>query len=440
MCPRAALAILCLMVVADCAAVERRPSTSIVSTTQASASETPSLDRQILVMLHAPAPHFRPDASYAGSYETAPGREARRRIARRLAREHDLQLLDDWPMPALGVDCFVMQLPVDASLRTDASRAQLMQRLAADPRVAWAQAMHRFQLLGDNDPQLGDPLSPVQPAANHWHLAELHALAQGRDVVVATMDTGVQTGHPDLRGQVVRARNFVDDAPPPAEAHGTEVAGIIAARANNGIGVAGIAPQARLLALRACWQRADGAAACSSFTLAKAMQFALQADVQVLNLSLTGPHDVLLARLLDAALARGITLVGAVDAHAEDGGFPASHAGVLAVTGDPAGSGIAGALLAPGRDIPTTTSGGGWRFVAGPSFAAAQVAGLAALLHELSPRIRPARLRAALTPETVGLPTRRPQSIDACAAVVRVSERCACDCVAARTASSMPRR
>jgi hypothetical protein len=436
MCPRTALAILCLMAVTDCAAVERRPSAPMMSTGQAAAAETPALDRQILVMLHAPAPHFRPDAGYAGSYQTVPGREARRRVARRLAREHDLQLLDDWPMPALGVDCFVMQLPADASLPTDTSRARLLQRLAADPRVAWVQAMHRFRLLGDSD-----PLYPVQPAAGRWRLAELHALAQGRDVVVAAMDTGVQAGHPDLRGQVTLARNFVDDAPPPAEAHGTEIAGIIAARADNGIGVAGIAPQARLLALRACWQRPDGAAACSSFTLAKAMQFALQADVQVLNLSLSGPHDALLARLLDAALARGITIVGAVDAREEDGGFPASHPGVLAVTGDRAESGIAGALLAPGQDIPTTTTGGGWRLVAGPSFAAAQVAGLAALLHELSPRISPARLRAALAPETaLGLPARRPMSIDACAAVVRVSERCACDCAAARTASSMPRR
>lgn len=429
MCLRTALAILCLLM-AGCAAVERRPPAPVSSSAQESAPETAVLDRQILVMLHAAAPHFRPDAGYAGGYQAAPGREARLRIARRLAHEHDLGLLDDWPMPALGMDCFVMQMPADAS------RTRLLQRLSADPRVAWTQAMQRFRLL-----EAGDPLYAVQPAAGRWHLAELHALTQGRNVVIAEMDTGVETDHPDLRGQVALARNFVDDAPIPAETHGTEIAGIIAARAADGIGIAGIAPQARLLALRACWQQPDGAAACSSFTLAKAMQFALQADAQVFNLSLTGPHDALLARLLDAALARGITIVGAVDARAKDGGFPASHPGMLAVAGDPAGSAIAGALLAPDRDIPTTTSGGGWRLVAGPSFAAAQVAGLAALLYELSPRIRPAQLRAALAPETeLGLSARRPMSIDACAAVVRVSERCACDCATARTASSMPRR
>jgi hypothetical protein len=62
---------------------------------------------------------------------------------------------------------------------------------------------------------------------------------------------------------------------PPAEQHGTAIAGVIGALANNGQGIVGVAPQARLLALRACWQstRADGAriATCNSFTLARAL-------------------------------------------------------------------------------------------------------------------------------------------------------------------------
>ncbi len=441
----AAFVTLCL-VVTGCAAAERRPSPSTPASLapaaarpasegpalEGSALESSALQGQILIMLRAAAPHFRPDAGYAGGYDAAPGREARRRIARGLAREHGLRLLEDWPMPALGMDCFVMQASAGDS------RSHLVQRLSADPRVAWAQAMHLFRVLG-----AGDPLYSVQPAAGRWHLAELHALAQGRRVVIAALDTGVEVDHPDLRGQVALARNFVDDAAYPAEAHGTEVAGIIAARADNGIGIAGIAPQARLLALRACWQQpgADGAAACSSFTLAKAMQFALQADGQVLNLSLTGPRDELLARMLDVALAQGVTIVGAVDAQAADGGFPASHPGVLAVAGDRTGSSIAGALLVPGQDIPTTTPGGGWRLVTGSSYAAAQLTGLVALLRELSPRIRPAQLRAALAPETgLGLATPRSMWIDACAAVARAIGRCACGCTASRTGSPMPRR
>ena len=224
-----------------------------------------------------------------------------------------------------------------------------------------------------------------------------------------------------------------------AEAHGTEVAGIIVARAGNGIGIAGIAPDAHLLALRACWQEspASQAALCSSFTLAKALQFALQSKVQILNLSLGGPRDRLLERLLDVALAHGVSIVGALDEAAGDGGFPAAYPGVLAVTGGHADSQLAGVLRAPGQDIPTTVPGAGFGFVTGSSFAAAQVSGLVALLRELSPAIHPAQLHAALEPGTaLGLTTQRPAMIDACAAVTRASGRCVCDCRAASTATS----
>ncbi|HEX7113296.1 MAG TPA: S8 family serine peptidase [Mizugakiibacter sp.] len=413
---------LCLAV-AGCATMQPRgmPAPSPVQAAQ----------QQILVMLHAPPLHFRPDAGYTAGYDMARGDTARRRLGERVARQYGLRLLDAWPMPALGVDCLLMELP------SGASATLLLRQVSADPRVAWAQPLHVYRTLGDDD-----PLYPLQPAASRWRLSELHAVATGRDVVVAQLDTGVDLAHPDLRGQIAEARNFVDDGAVPAEAHGTEVAGIIAARAGNGIGIAGIAPDARLLALRACWQLpgADGAAACSSFTLAKALQFALLQHAQVLNLSLTGPPDVLLERLLDAAMARGVTVVGAADAHAPDGGFPASLDGVLAVAGDPI-DGHAHVWLAPARDIPTTTPGGGWGLVSGSSFAAAEVSGLVALLRQLGPRMSAAQLRDALAARTaLGLGPERSKPIDACAAVVQAAGRCACDCAAPDTGVGMPRR
>src|SRR6185295_8428623 len=137
-------------------------------------------------------------------------------------------------------------------------------------RVESAQPINVFHTLGHND-----PLYPLQPGARQWRLAELHEVATGRNAIVAQIDTGVELDHPDLRGQVALARNFVDGSDWAGEAHGTAVAGIIAARADNGIGIAGVAPQAVLMALRACWQAGDrGAASCNSFTLAKALQFA----------------------------------------------------------------------------------------------------------------------------------------------------------------------
>ena len=388
---------------------------------------------QVLLMLRTPPPHFRPDTAYLGAaYRDAPGHAARRRIARVLGEAQGLRLQDDWPMPALHVDCFVLEAP-DA-----ATAGRALDALARDPRVESVEPMQAFRVLGG-----GDPLALAQPVTRAWHLPELHAVATGKGVRIAVIDSGVAVNHPDLQGQVSAARNFVDTRSGVGEAHGTAVAGIIAARAGNGVGIAGVAPDARLLALRACWQQDAAHAACNSFTLAKALQFAIDAHAQVLNLSLTGPSDRLLGRLLDVALASRMTVVGAVDTHAGDGGFPASHPGVLAVAsgdaGSKAGSPGPAQLLAPGGGVPAPLPGGGWGLVSGNSFAAAEVSGLVALLRQLDPRLDAAGLHAALQPAGVGSSAKRPWSIDACAAAVRLGH-CACACVAARDARPMPRR
>jgi subtilisin family serine protease len=357
--------------------------------------------RQVLVLLHMPPPHFRPDAGYAGVYREDAGRPARRRLATQLARERGLVLVDDWPMPSLGVDCYVMSVPPYES----AERAA--EALSRDPRVAWAQTMNVYRTQGH-----ADPLYALQPTARVWRLSELHALATGRQVRVAVIDSGVEAHHPDLEGRVVLAENFVDPGPPPAEVHGTAVAGIIAARADNGIGIVGVAPNARLLALRACRQAAPGNTLCTTLGLAKALQFARAHDAQVINLSLSGPPDRLLARLLDAALARGIAVVGAVDRGAPGGGFPASHPGVVAVDEESAHDAAGSSLVAPGRDVPTTVPLGRWALVSGASYAAAQVSGLFALLGERRPSLGGAQARQALALWPAG-------GVDACATLLR---------------------
>jgi subtilisin family serine protease len=299
--------------------------------------------------------------------------------------------------------------------------------LSHDSRAAWAQPMQAFHSLGHND-----PLFALQPAAAAWHLDELHALTTGRSVSIAEVDSGVELTHPDLAGQISVAENFVDASPYVAEAHGTAVAGIIAARADNGLGIAGIAPSARLMALRACWQVDDSAASCNSFTLAKAFQFALERGADVINLSLTGPEDRLLHLLLDAAVLRGVTVVCAADPLRVGGGFPASHPGVIAVRQDDAGDGSA-SVGAPGRDVPTTLPGSRWGFVNGSSFAAAHVSGMVALLHELAPSLGPQRTRAMLL-STAGPDSgakRTSNRINACAVIARAAGGCSCACAVA---------
>jgi subtilisin family serine protease len=377
--------------------------------------------QQILVMIPIPPPHYRPGAAYGGGYEEQLGARARQRVASDVAQAQHLAVLSRWSMPALAVECFLMSLPAGAPT------APVLQAIARDARVAWVQPVAAYHALGHDD-----PLYPLQPAAAAWHLTEVHTFTTGRDIIIAVIDSGVETTHPDLQGRVAMARNFVDGTGDRAEAHGTAVAGIIAADADNGIGIVGIAPQARLLALRACWEVDARVTSCNSFTLAKALQFALDHGARIINLSLTGPPDVLLGRLIDAALARGVAVVCAIDPEQPDGGFPADRAGVIAVAAEDAGG--AGDIRAPGRAIPATLPGARWGFVDGSSFAAAQIAGALALLEQIDPAVGPREARARLASSvtvarTAGaMLTPTGPLPDLCAVLASAAKVCACAC------------
>ena len=369
---------------------------------------------QILLMLPLPAPHFRADSGYASSYDDALGRSARRRVVLRLARSHRLELLGDWPMPLLGVHCYVLRLPAEATA------APLLQSLGDEPAVAWVQPMNVYRAQGD--------LAAAAGLATSWRLAELHQLATGRGVSVAVIDSGVDARHPALADQVSAHENFVQGRPDAAERHGTAVAGLIAARADPLSGILGVAPRARIMALRACWQATSGATLCNSLGLALALQFAVMHQAQVINMSLSGPRDPLLERLLDAGLAHGSAVVAAVDRSADDGGFPASHPGVIAVADDGPGTSLPPhTLRAPGRDLLTTAPGTGWLLVSGSSFAAAQVSGLMALLGELHGGRPPLGDGKALV-------QRPADGVDACATLMRFTGSCACSCTTGSTA------
>ncbi|HEX4508851.1 MAG TPA: S8 family serine peptidase [Burkholderiaceae bacterium] len=368
-----------------------------------SASHSPAVASaappQVLVMLRTPPGHARVDGSYGGGYADAAREQAQARIARRLAGELGGAIETQWPMPALGMDCVVLNLPRGASIA--ASIAALQQH----GEVAWAQPVNEFAAQGH-----ADPLYPLQPAARAWHLDDLHALATGRHVTIALVDSGVETSHPDLARAVETSANFVDDGRSTAESHGTALAGVIAARADNGIGLVGIAPDARIMALRACWEVDAQHTLCNSVSLAKALTFAIDHHADIINMSLSGPIDPLVARLIDLALARRLQVVAAVDARTLDGGFPADHPGVVAVADD-ADSAPPGAWGAPSRDLPATAPGGGFRMVTGSSFGAGEVSGLLALLQQIGD-----------TPADAGgrLVRTRAGGIDACASLMRM--------------------
>jgi subtilisin family serine protease len=375
-------------------------------------------DRQILVMLKEfPVRHYRPGYFPQPSYSTSAS-AGQLQTARRLAQEYGFTLVSDWAMPSLGVRCFLGEVPPGRAPGDVASR------LAADARVESAQPVQVFRAMGHNDAYY-----ELQTSAKMLRLDELHRIATGKHVKVAQIDTGVELTHPDLDGQLSEARNFVDGTGYVAELHGTAVAGIIVAKADNGIGIVGVAPAATLMPLRACWEDGGqpGTALCSSFTLAKAIQYVLSHPARVLNLSLAGPRDRLLERLIDKAIDQGITVVGAVDPSQPEDSFPATHPGVIAVGSAGTTIAVIGEVLAPGEHVLTTTLNGSWGFLSGSSFAAAQVSGIAALLLERSPKLRPAEISLILR-EHVHQTGSESSVVDACAALASVSASLDCQC------------
>ncbi len=355
--------------------------------TAAAASAKPAAaaaDRQIMVMLKLGAEHYRPGGDYGGAYGDAMGQQARLRLARSIAREHRLDIVESWPMQLIGVDCVVMRITDGRSVE------QVIAELAGVGGIAWTQPLQEFGMQSASArgiARYNDRLYPAQGLLQGWDLARMHKLATGKGVTIAIVDSRIDTRHPDLAGQIAVAPNFVTQAAPLPERHGTGVAGIIAAKPNNALGIAGVAPDAKVIGLRACWERPyGGRTVCDTLSLAKAINFAINNRVDILNMSLTGPRDRLIQTLIGIALARGMTVVAAVDADSPETSFPAMISGVVPVADQRLSVSPRNVYIAPGRDVPTTEPNGKWSLVSGSSFAAAYVSGLAALLHQLSAR------------------------------------------------------
>ena len=349
--------------------------------------------------------------------------DVRAETARQLARAFDVERVGAFPLDSIAVHCIVFEV----SAGRDVDR--LIDEIASHPGVRLVQKNQRFESLVGS---YSDPYASLQHGAETLRASSVHRWATGKGVRVGVVDTGVDEAHPDLVGRVVETRNFVQGGEESfrRDGHGTAVAGVIAARADNGEGIFGIAPDAALLALKACWhvEAPDGPAFCSSWTLARAIDFAIGRGVRVLNLSLGGPEDDLLTRVLAAADAAGIVVTAAAGERAPVVAFPASLDSVIPVAAREATDASAGErgrlLAAPGSEIITTAPGARYRFLSGSSLATAHVTGAVALLLEQDPGLSPARVHELLVETARRNEGRR--EVDACAAIREASRGSAC--------------
>lgn len=335
------------------------------------------------------------------------------RITGELAGAYSLKVEAAWQMESLDQRCIVFSHQSKRPLKS------VVRSLAGDPRVDVVEPVHQYETQG-NSAADREPYRHLQHAADTLALDPAHTLATGKEVRVAVIDTGADLQHPELDGRVSIARDFVRRGDGfTADRHGTAVAGLIAASADNGFGILGVAPQVELMLLKACWphETNPAKASCDSYTLALALDFAIVQRSQIINLSLGGPRDAVLEKLLDAAGKRGIVTVAAAGA-SDAPMFPASHPGVLAIASAESPN---ASLTAPGQEILATAPGGTFDFFSGSSMATAQATGVLALLLEHRPTLAPSALADLL--EQTARVEGDSRVIDACAAVGKAVDK-----------------
>jgi subtilisin family serine protease len=244
------------------------------------------------------------------------------------------------------------------------------------------------------------------------------------NVDIAILDTGVSLDHPDL--SVYKNVTFVGTTTGDDDnGHGSHVAGAAAAK-DNGIGIAGIAPGAKIWAIKVC----DAAGECKITNQIKGIEYAIQHadEIDVLNISIENPNSPALNSIIDAAVRAGITVVVSAGNYGKDASLttPANNPNVLTVSAIADSDGVCGGagpdlvsssgnksisddsfaffsnfgpavkIAAPGVDILSTYAGNGYAVESGTSMAAPYVSGAAALYKAQHPNAMPAEVMNAI--------------------------------------------
>jgi subtilisin family serine protease len=293
--------------------------------------------------------------------------------------------------------------------------------LERDPRVVSAQPNYRYALAQAAPAVQATPAVPAAPAqqaaavegsrpdlyatqysAGKLQLREAHAIGKGERVLVAVIDSGIDAAHPEMNGAIAKQIDIVEEKDRVPHAHGTAMAGAIVARSQ----LMGVAPAARLLAIKAFASTSSAKGSGTTFNLTRAIDRAVEEGARVINLSFAGPADPMLQRSLQAARRRGIVLVASVGNEGPNAAplYPAADPNVIAVTATDANDRLfAGAnrgsyvvVAAPGVDVLVPAPHAEYGLSTGTSVAAAHVSGVVALLLARKPNLDPDAIRALL--------------------------------------------
>ncbi|MFC2015690.1 S8 family serine peptidase [Chloroflexota bacterium] len=329
-----------------------------------------------------------------------------------------------------GSDVQVWQVPEGQEL-------DIVEDLKADPEVEYAQPNYLYHAHGTpNDPNYDNQWAHgLIRSADAWDIT-----TGSSSVTIAIIDTGIDEAHPDLAGKIVAGRDVVDgdNTPHDLNGHGTHVAGIAAAVTNNGIGIAGLDWQARIMPVRALDEEGYGTTAM----IASGVNWAYQNGADILNLSLGGssPDPVLEAAVSDARAAGSLVVASMGNCRTAGDGcpvanptmYPAAYGSTIAVAATGPSDSYASYsqygshcdIAAPGGDMgylhdpygiystmPTydvylTVSysySKNYDYLNGTSQAAPYVAGLAALVWAVDPSLTPSQVQGIIENTAVDL-------------------------------------
>lgn len=247
---------------------------------------------------------------------------------------------------------------------------------------------------------VGKPTPPPIPTVwpdpyldDQWGMKKVQAPAawertKGDGVKIAILDTGIDQNHPDLSSKIVAQKNFTGKGiPDDRYGHGTHVAGIASAITNNGIGVAGLGYNAKLMNGKVLSDTGSGYYSW----IASGVIWAADNGAKVINMSLGGgADDSTLQSAVNYAWTKGVVVVAAAGNNSNSNPFyPAYYGNCIAVAATdssdlkPYWSNFGREwvdVAAPGVDIYSTLNTGGYGLMSGTSMASPHVAGLAALV------------------------------------------------------------
>lgn len=288
------------------------------------------------------------------------------RTTGKIASDYGLTVLEQWPLKNLSVHCFVVERP----------SSDTIEALIDDPRIRWVQPFNEFSTQSGNA-KTGSYAGVFKRFSDDFE-------QRGKGIQIAVIDTSVDQSHPDLFNSHVSEANFAGTRGLIGEEeHGTAVVGLISAMASSPKGISGIASEAKVRVLRACWQALGAAGKCNTLTLALALDAAIDLEPNILNLSLTGPFDRVLQELLDVLLNNGTLVVAAYDDNrAPEARFPAPKSGIIYAYGADVSispSADRNVLGAPNQALTLALSAG-YELVSGHSIAAPHITAMAACL------------------------------------------------------------